>query len=301
VTTTSEAPAPAATTPRAPRGAPAGRALAPVVRGLEEIGRQLSFALRVVADIVSLQVLRRRYAVVVWAMVSDIAIGAGALVIGAGMVFVIFSMSFFTGTEVGLQGFKGLEQIGAQAYTGLVGSFANTREITPLIAGVAFAAQVGAGFTAELGAMRIADEIDALEVMSVPSVVYLVCTRVIASVISIVPLYLFSLYASFLASELVSTRLFGLSPGVYHHYFRLFLPAADIAYSVAKACVFVTVVAIVHCYYGYTAHGGPAGVGVAVGRAIRLSIVLVVLLNLLMSVVFWGFGNTVKIAGLVRL
>ncbi|MBW3668837.1 MAG: ABC transporter permease, partial [Actinobacteria bacterium] len=198
---------------------------------------------------------------------------------------------------VGLQGYKGLQQIGAEAFTGLVGSFANTREVTPLIAGVAFAAQVGAGFTAELGAMRISDEIDALEVMSVPSFVYLVCTRVLAALVCIIPLYLFSLYASFFATEIVTTKFFGLSPGVYEHYFRLYLPPIDVAYSLAKACVFAVVVSLIHCYYGYYATGGPAGVGVAVGRAIRLSIVAVVLINLVMSLLFWGGGNTVKIAG----
>ncbi len=179
----------------------------------EEAGRQLSFYLRILGDIATLQVIRRRYTNIVFALMSDIAIGAGALIVGGGMVFVIFSMSFFTGTEVGLQGFKGLQAIGAQAFTGLIGSFANTREITPLIAGVAFAAQVGAGFTAELGAMRISDEIDALEVMSVPALVYLVCTRVMAAVLCIIPLYLLSLYASFFATQLVTTRFFGLSPG----------------------------------------------------------------------------------------
>ena len=93
---------------------------------------------------------------------------------------------------------------------------------------MAFAAQVGAGFTAELGAMRISDEIDALEVMSVPTLVYLVCTRVVAALICIIPLYLFSLFASFLATELVTTQFFGLSPGIYDHYFRLYLPPIDV-------------------------------------------------------------------------
>ena len=263
----------------------------------EEIGRQMEFYLRILGDLFTLQLFRRGYTKQLTMLISDITIGAGALIIGGGMVFVIFSMSFFTGTEVGLQGFKGLEQIGAQAFTGLIGSFANTREITPIIAGVAFAAQVGAGFTAELGAMRISDEIDALEVMSVPSFVYLVCTRVMAALICIIPLYLFSLYASFFATELVTTKFFGLSPGVYHHYFRLYLPPIDVFYSLAKACIFAVVVSLIHCYYGYFATGGPAGVGVAVGRAIRLSIVTVVVLNLVLSIIFWGGGNTVRVAG----
>ena len=269
-----------------------GRALGD---SMEEVGKQLTFYIRILSDIP--KIFTRGYTKLLLALISDITIGAGALIVGGGMVFVIFSMSFFTGTEVGLQGYKGLQQIGAEAFTGLVGSFANTREVTPLIAGVAFAAQVGAGFTAELGAMRISDEIDALEVMSVPSFIYLVCTRVLAALVCIIPLYLFSLYASFFATELVTTRFFGLSPGVYEHYFRLYLPPIDVVYSLAKACVFAVAVSLIHCYYGYYATGGPAGVGVAVGRAIRLSIVTVVLLNLLLSLLFWGGGNTVQVAG----
>jgi phospholipid/cholesterol/gamma-HCH transport system permease protein len=271
------------------------RSTTAIGNAFEEIGRLIGFCIRVLAEVP--QALRPKRIGVVFNLMSDITIGAGALIVGGGMVFVIFSMSFFTGTEVGLQGFKGLEQLGAQSFTGLVSSWANTREVTPLIAGVAFAAQVGAGFTAELGAMRISDEIDALEVMSVPTFVYLICTRVIAALIAIIPLYLISLYASFYATYLVTTRFFGLSAGVYNHYFHLYLPFIDVIYSLAKACVFAVVVTLIHCYYGFYASGGPEGVGVAVGRAIRLSIVAVVVLNLILSLVFWGGGNTVRVAG----
>lgn len=238
-----------------------------------------------------------KYGSVIMRLVTDVSVGAGALVIGGGMFFVIASLSFFTGAVVGLQGYSGLEQIGAEAYVGLVASWANTREITPLIAGVALAAQVGAGFTAELGAMRISEEIDALEVMSVPSVVYLVSTRVWAALIPIVPLYLMALYASYSATRVIVTNYFGLSSGAYDQYFNLFLPATDVLYSITKVIVFAVVVVLVHCYYGYYASGGPAGVGVAVGRAIRTSIVAVVVLNLVMSIIMWGGGETVRIAG----
>jgi phospholipid/cholesterol/gamma-HCH transport system permease protein len=266
-----------------------------VAGATEEVGRQLAFSLRVLAQVPA--ALRPKRIPLLFNLISDITIGAGALIVGGGMVFVIFSMSFFTGTEVGLQGFKGLEQLGAQSFTGLVASWANTREVTPIIAGIAFAAQVGAGFTAELGAMRISDEIDALEVMSVPTFVYLVCTRVIAALVAIVPLYLISLYASYGATYLITTKYFGLSAGIYNHYFHLYLPFIDVVYSLVKACVFAVAVALIHCYYGFYASGGPEGVGVAVGRAIRLSIVTVVILNLIMSLVFWGGGNTVRVAG----
>jgi phospholipid/cholesterol/gamma-HCH transport system permease protein len=264
---------------------------------LEEVGKQLVFYAQVLAEVFTRARIYTKYRYVVFNLVSDITIGAGAMIVGGGMIFVIFSMSFFTGTEVGLQGFKGLEQIGAEAFTGLIGSFANTREVTPLIAGVAFAAQVGAGFTAELGAMRISEEIDALEVMSVPSKVYLVATRVVAALLAIIPLYLISLFASFFATKVVTTQFFGLSEGVYDYYFRLYLPVIDVVYSLIKAGIFAVVVALIHCYYGYNASGGPAGVGVAVGRAIRLSIVTVVVLNLVLSLIFWGGGNTVSLTG----
>ena len=152
---------------------------------------------------------------------------------------------------------------------------------------------MGAGFTAEIGAMRISDEIDALEVMSVPSLSYLVATRVTATLIALTPIYLISLFASFFATKLVTTELFGLSPGVYDYYFRLYLPPIDIVYSVIKMVVFTIVVTLIHCYYGYNATGGPAGVGVAVGRAIRASIVTIVVLNFGLSLLFWGDGSTV--------
>jgi phospholipid/cholesterol/gamma-HCH transport system permease protein len=231
-------------------------------------------------------------------LMSDITLGSGALIVGGGMFFVVVSISFFTGTEVGLEGFNGLQQIGAEAFTGVITSLANTREITPLVAGVALAAQVGAGFTAQLGAMRISDEIDALEVMGVNSIVYLVATRVWAALITMVPLYLAALFASYLASELVVTKFFGLSSGTYQHYFQLYLPPLDIFYSFMKAMIFAVLVTFVHCYYGYTAGGGPAGVGVAAGRAIRLSIILVVVVNLILSLVLFGGVNvTARLVG----
>ena len=238
-----------------------------------------------------------RYRGVILNLISDITIGVGAILFGAGMFFVIFSMAFFTGTQVGLEGFQGLQQIGAEAFVGLISSFANTREITPLVAGVALAAQVGCGYTAELGAARISEEIDALEVMAVPPMVYMVATRIWAALITMIPLYLAALFSSFLATQAIVTKFFELSSGTYTHYFQLFLPATDIFYSLIKAVIFAVVVTLIHCYYGYNASGGPAGVGIATGKAIRMSIVVVVILNLFLSLLMWGGGDTIAIAG----
>jgi len=119
-----------------------------------------------------------------------------------------------------------------------------------------------------------------------------------AALITMIPLYLAALFASYLATGLVVTKFFGLSPGVYQHYFQLFLPPLDIVYSFIKAMVFAVAVTIIHCYYGYRATGGPAGVGVAAGRAIRISIIVVVLLNLLLStIMFGGASTTARLVG----
>jgi phospholipid/cholesterol/gamma-HCH transport system permease protein len=269
------------------------RPLERLIVSLSNLGSQLIFMAKSLADMIP----ATRHVQEIGRLVSEITLGAGALLVGAGTAGVIFFMSFFTGTQVGLEGFKGLQLIGAEAFTGLIGAFANTREITPLIAGVTLAAQVGCGFTAELGAMRVNEEIDALEVMAVRPVPYLVSTRILAALIAIIPLYLVSLFASYFATRIVVVDLLGLSRGTYEHYFSLFLPPIDVLYSLIKVMIFAIAVALIHCYYGFNATGGPAGVGVAVGRAIRASIVAVNILNLMLSSVMWGVTDTVRIAG----
>jgi phospholipid/cholesterol/gamma-HCH transport system permease protein len=274
-----------------------GRAIQIRVARVGEIANLPIFLGRVFYHLLFDVILRRKYGKAIVGHVSDITIGVGALVVGGGMVFVVFSMAFFTGLQVGMQGYPGLERLGVESFTGLVASFANVREVTPIIAGVALIAQVGSAFTAEIGAMRISEEIDALEVMGINSLAYLVCTRVAAAVIALVPLYLLSLFASFFATRTLTTRFFGLSPGIYDYYFHLYLPPVDVLYSVIKVVVFAFIIVIIHCYRGYYAHGGPVGVGVAAGRAIRESIVSIVMMNLVLSYIFWGTGGTVRLTG----
>ena len=263
----------------------------------EGLGRFSMFAGRVLLHAVTDVILRLRFRNTVIRHVSDVVAGAGAIVIGGGMVFVVGAMALAVGATVGVQAVAGLSQLGAESYIGIVGALANTREITPLIAAVALSAQVGASFTAEIGAMRIADEIDALEVMSIPSLVYLVSTRIVALVVSLVPLYLVALFASFLGTRFVTTELFGVSPGQYDYYFELYLPPIDIVYSLVKVVVFALEVGLIHGYFGYYASGGPAGVGRAVGIAIRITIITVVATNLLLSYVFWGGTTSVSLTG----
>ncbi|MFB4297591.1 ABC transporter permease [Actinomadura sp. NTSP31] len=242
-------------------------------------------------------IARGRHLKAVIRQVSDISAGVGAVVMGLGMVVVIFFMSFFTGTTVGLQAIPGLQRVGVQSLAGIIASYANVREVTPIIAGVAMVFQLGGQFTAELGAMRISEEIDALEVMGINSLAYLVCTRLAAALITLVPLYLLALFASFFATRIISIDFFGISPGIYDYYFHLYLPPIDVFYSVLKVVVFTVIIVLVHCYRGYNASGGPVGVGLATGQAIRESMVAIVMVNLLLSYIFWGNGGTVSLTG----
>jgi phospholipid/cholesterol/gamma-HCH transport system permease protein len=274
------------------------RAADRAVEGAAGFGPFLLFSGKVLYRCVADVILRLRFRKTVVVHVSDIVAGAGAFVVGGGMVFVVAALALAAGATVGVQAFTGLSQIGAESFVGLAGSYANTREITPLIAAVALSAQVGAAFTAEIGAMRVSEEIDALEVMSVPSLVYLVCTRLVAIVVALVPLYLVALFTSFLGTRLMTTQVFDMSPGLYDYYFNLYLPPIDIVYSLAKVIVFAVEVCLIHSYYGYYASGGPVGVGRAVGVAIRTTIIVVVLTNLLLSYLFWGGGApTVSLTG----
>jgi phospholipid/cholesterol/gamma-HCH transport system permease protein len=262
--------------------------------GLDNLGRELRFYAKAIAWTPR---TIRRYRREVVRLLAEVTLGSGALAVIGGTVGVITALAFFTGTEVGLQGYAALNQIGTAAFSGFVSAYFNTREIAPLVAGIALAATVGCGFTAQLGAMRISEEVDALEVMAIPSLPFLVTTRIIAGMIAIIPLYVVGLLSSYFATRLTVTGFFGQSSGTYDHYFTLFLPPGDVLWSFGKVLIFAVVVILIHCYHGYHASGGPAGVGVAVGKAVRTSIVAINVIDLFLSMAIWGTTTTVRLAG----
>ena len=145
--------------------------------------------------------------------------------------------------------------------------------------------------------MRTHEEIDALSVIGVPPLKFLISTRLVASMIAILPLYLIGLVGSYVASQAAVTILFGQPAGTYQHYFQTFISSGDILLSVAKVLVFAFAVTLIHCWYGFMASGGAQGVGEATGRAIRASIVIVVLLDMVMTLLFWGGNPGVRISG----
>jgi phospholipid/cholesterol/gamma-HCH transport system permease protein len=268
-------------------------ALAPVIRPFQLAGRIGSMSWKALINLPG----ALKYRAVIANHISDVAVGAGAYVVGAGAVIVIVVMTAVVGIQTSLEGTKGLELIGAQDLVGFVSAYASIREIAPLIAGVIFAAQIGAQFTAELGAMRISNEIDAIEVMGLPSMRYLVSTRLIASMIVVLPLYVIGLYIQLLTTKFTSTAMFHIPAGTYNEYFNLYLQRADVLYSVIKCLIFITLVTFIHCAYGFYASGGPEGVGQAVGRSVRLSVTLIFLVNFFLSLMFWGGGTSVRFSG----
>ena len=239
----------------------------------------------------------KRYPREITNTLAEVTFGAGGLTLIAGTVGVIAFLAFFAGTEVGIQGYASLSQLGVAKFSAFISAYFNTREVAPLVSAIALAATVGCGYTARLGAMRISEEIDALEVMGIPSLPFLVTTRMIAAFIAVIPLYVVALCASYLSPRLIVTLIYGQSPGTYDHYFIQFLPPIDMLWSFGKLLFLAAAVILIHCYYGYTASGGPAGVGQAVGRAIRTSIVTIVVADFFLSFAIWGSTTTVRITG----
>ncbi len=233
----------------------------------------------------------------VYRLLADVTFGGGLLAVAASTVLVVFVIAAFVGITIGLEGYQGLQIIGLAPLAGYLSSYANTREIAPLITAFGLAAQMGCKFTTQIGAMRISEEIDALEVIGVRSLPYLVTSRLVAALVVVTPLYLIALSGAYLATQVTVILVAHQGGGTYQHYFHAFLTAKDVLLSMAKVWVFVVVVTIIHCFYGYNAVGGPEGVGRAAGRAIRSSIVVIAIADMLMTLLFWGTSSGIRFSG----
>jgi len=165
------------------------------------------------------------------------------------------------GASVAIEAFATLNLLGFGALSGIVGGLANVREMAPLVAGIAFATQAGCRMTAEIGSMRIAEEIDAVEAMGLRPIPFVVGTRVVGGMLCVIPGYTLTLLTSMFISNAMIRVVYAQPGGTYDHYFVQFLSPTDIAYSTIKATVYCLAVTIIHCYYGYFASGGPVGVG----------------------------------------
>lgn len=238
-----------------------------------------------------------RYKGEVVRLIAQMSLGVGALALIGGTVVIVGFLTLSAGSLIAVQAYSQLEEIGVQALAGFTSAFLNVRLVGPLVAGIGLAATIGAGATAQLGAMRISEEIDALEVMGIRSVAYLASTRVVAGVIVVIPLYCIAVLMAFIATRTGTTLVYGQSTGVYDHYFNTFLNPMDIVYSFLQAISMAIVVMLVHTYYGFNASGGPAGVGEAVGRAVRTSLIAAVFVTLFVSLALYGQSGGLNLSG----
>ena len=230
-------------------------------------------------------------------LIAEISMGAGILAMIGGTLVIVGFLTLATGGTLAVQGYSSLGDIGIEALTGFLAAFINVRIAAPVIAGIGLAATFGAGVTAQLGAMRINEEIDALESMGIRPIEYLVSTRLVAGMIAITPLYSVAVILSFVASRFATVVLFGQSGGLYDHYFNTFLNPIDLLWSFLQAILMALTILLVHTYYGYFATGGPSGVGVAVGNAVRTSLIVVVSVTLLVSLAVYGQDGNFNLSG----
>src|SRR5882757_10664224 len=255
------------------------------IRGINKAGHLTRFS---IIGAWSIGWAVRRYRRETLRLIAQIGMGTGAMAVVGGTAAIVGFVTLSGGSLIAIQGFASLGNIGVEAFTGFFAALANVRVVTAVVTGVALASTVGAGATAELGAMRISEEIDALEVMGIKSISYLVSTRILAGFVVIIPLYAMAILMSFVAAQVTTTLFYGQSSGTYEHYFNTFLRPDDVAWSFVQAIIISVIVMLNHCYYGFYASGGPVGVGEAVGRSMRASLIAIVLVVLFASLALYG-------------
>ena len=264
------------------------------VASLGRIGDHTQFYGKALAGIPFAAVHYRREVI---RLIAEISMGAGTLAMIGGTVVIVGFLTLAAGGTLAVQGYSSLGNIGIEALTGFLAAFINVRIAAPVVAGIGLAATFGAGVTAQLGAMRISEEIDALEAMAIRPISYLVSTRILAGMMAITPLYCIAVILSFLASQFTTTFLFGQSSGLYNHYFSTFLNPIDLLWSFLQAALMAITILLIHTYYGYFAAGGPAGVGEATGNAVRTSLIVVVSVTLLVSLSIYGSNGNFNLSG----
>jgi phospholipid/cholesterol/gamma-HCH transport system permease protein len=254
---------------------------------IESAGEIGKFCGRVVAHVYGLRVFR---------FFGEALRQSGILILSSTLV--IWGLVFIIGLQCGIEGAYFNRSVGAPAYAGVFSAWCDLRELVPYAFGYMMAAKVGTGIVAELGSMRISDEIDALEVMGINSITFLCATRLLAAWLVLPFMYIAAVGAGFFASYLAVVQQIGeVSSGGFFLIFWMFQNPPDLLYSVIKAMVMATVIVLVGCYYGYNAGGGPVGVGTATAKSMVLNIVMVHLIGMLGTQLFWGANPRAPIGG----
>jgi phospholipid/cholesterol/gamma-HCH transport system permease protein len=221
---------------------------------------------------------------------------AGVLIVGSAVV--IWSLCFIIGLNCGIEGAYLQRSVGAPAYAGVFSAWCDLRELMPYAFGYMMAAKVGTGLVAEIGSMRITDEIDALEVMGISSMTFLCGTRLLGAIMVLPFVYLAGVGAGFLASYLAVVQQIGdVSSGGFFLIFWMFQNPPDLVYSLVKGMAMALVIVLVGSYYGYTASGGPVGVGTATAKSMVVNTVAVHVIGMVGTQIFWGFNANAPIGG----
>jgi phospholipid/cholesterol/gamma-HCH transport system permease protein len=250
-------------------------------------GDIVKFCTRVVGEVFGLKVFR---------FFGEALRQAGLLILSSTLV--IWGLIFIIGLQCGIEGAYFNRAVGSPAYAGVFAAWCDLRELVPYAFGYMMAAKVGTGIVAEIGSMRISDEVDALEVMGISSMTFLCATRLLAAWLVLPFMYLAGIGAGFFASYLAVVQQIGeVSSGGFFLIFWMFQNPPDLLYSVIKAMAMATVIVLVGCYYGYNASGGPVGVGTATAKSMVLNIVMVHLIGMLGTQLFWGANPRAPIGG----
>ena len=254
---------------------------------IASFGEIVKFCSRIVVEVFNGRVLR---------FFGEALRQAGILILSSTLV--IWGLIFIIGLQCGIEGAYFNRAVGSPAYAGVFAAWCDLRELVPYAFGYMMSAKVGTGIVAELGSMRISDEIDALEVMGISSLTFLCATRLLAAWLVLPFMYLAGVGAGFFASYLAVVEQIGeVSSGGFFLIFWMFQNPPDLLYSVIKGMSMATVIVLVGCYYGYNASGGPVGVGTATAKSMVLNIVLVHLLGMLGTQLFWGANPRAPIGG----
>ncbi len=254
---------------------------------VESFGELVKFSMRVMREVFGLRVLR---------FFGEALRQAGILILSSTLV--IWGLVFIIGLECGIEGAYFNRSVGSPAYAGVFSAWCDLRELVPYSFGYMMAAKVGTGIVAELGSMRISDEIDALEVMGISSMTFLCATRLLAAWMVLPFVYIAAVGAGFFASYLAVVQQIGeVSSGGFFLIFWMFQNPPDLLYSVIKGMAMATVIVLVGCYYGYNAGGGPVGVGTATAKSMVVNLVLVHLIGMLGTQLFWGANPRAPIGG----
>ena len=261
----------------------------------KRVGESIKGGLRTAGDIVHFSIETIKALGDVRLYGTEVLHQAGILILSSGLI--IWVMQGVMGTVCGLEASYTLKQIGAPLYSGIFNAWCSLREMSPYMWGYIFAAKVGCGLVAELGSMRISDEIDALEVMGIKSKAYLVGTRILACWMSIPFLYTVGLAIMYITMYLVTVvQLGGVSKGGYLYIFWLYQNPLDFLYSQIKVMCYGTAIVFIGCYFGFNASGGPVGVGRATAKSMMISMVLIHVIGVLTTQLFWGLSPNAPIA-----